>query len=146
MAEVSVVKLPSDECQWTLPMIRQKLVQVMALCQFWPRFMLPYGITRPQWINSEMQSHDKMLNISQNNLNRQPYQNLKDVYFEFSSISISEIHLGSIIWALNLPISLTNQIFIWNLIPNKKPSVVCMAGLLWWDSTNNQWIPCTKGQ
>ena len=36
------------------------LVQVMAWCrqatshylsQCWPRFMLPYGITRPQWVN-----------------------------------------------------------------------------------------------
>ena len=40
--------------------VKSTLVQVMVWCrqatshymgQYWPRFMLPYGITRPQWVN-----------------------------------------------------------------------------------------------
>ena len=58
--KLSIVKLPSDECQWTLLMMSQHLVQVMAWChqapshylsQCWPRSMSPYGITRPQCVN-----------------------------------------------------------------------------------------------
>ena len=42
---------------------KSTLVQVMAWCrqatshylsQFWPRSMSPYGVTRPQWVNSYM--------------------------------------------------------------------------------------------
>ena len=50
MAGVSLVKLPLD---------KSTLVQVMAWCrqatshylsQCWPRSVLPYGVTRPQWV------------------------------------------------------------------------------------------------
>ena len=60
MSEVSLVKLTTNECQWTLLVISGTLVQVLAWCrqatshylsQCWPRSMLPYGITRPQWVN-----------------------------------------------------------------------------------------------
>ena len=53
-------KIAPDGCHWTLLMM-STLVQVMAwsrqatshyLTQCWPRFMLPYGVTRPQWVNS----------------------------------------------------------------------------------------------
>ena len=54
---------------WNCPQINAKglyddksaLVQVMACCnqatshylsQCWPRFMMPYGVTRPQWANT----------------------------------------------------------------------------------------------
>ena len=67
MAQVSPVKLPSDECHWAL-MIKPTLVQVMAWCrqatshylsQCWPRSMLPYGIIRPQWVNSSVPGRSK---------------------------------------------------------------------------------------
>ena len=46
MAEVSLVKLPSDECHWTLLMVKSTLAQVMVWChqatshylsQCWPK-------------------------------------------------------------------------------------------------------------
>ena len=57
--EVSLVKLPKDECH----LIHEKsaLFQVMAWChqatshylsKCWPRSLSPYGVTRPQWVNS----------------------------------------------------------------------------------------------
>ena len=62
MAEISVVKLPSDSWMF-LDRTDDKstLVQVMACChqatsnylsQCWPRSMSPYGVTRPQWVNT----------------------------------------------------------------------------------------------
>ena len=62
---LSLVKLPSDGCHWTLLMIKSTLVQVMALCikatshylnQCWPRYSLPYDVTGPHWVNSLWQS------------------------------------------------------------------------------------------
>ena len=47
---------------------KSTLVEVMAWCrqatshylnQCWPRSMLPYGVTRPQWVNYHMQSGHK---------------------------------------------------------------------------------------
>ena len=44
-------------------MIRSTLVQVMTWCrqatshylsQCWPRSLLPYGVTRPQWVNTDL--------------------------------------------------------------------------------------------
>ena len=63
VAEVSLIKVPSDECHWTLYYSDDKstLVQVMAWCrqttshylgQCWPRSMSPNGVTRPQWVNN----------------------------------------------------------------------------------------------
>ena len=73
MAEVFLVKLPSEECLWVLSLVncpkkialdliddKSTLVQVMAWCyqatshyqsQCWPISMSPSGITRPQWVN-----------------------------------------------------------------------------------------------
>ena len=60
VAEVSLMKLPSDECHQTLQMISQhssSLVHVMAWCrqatshylnQCWHRSVSPYGVIRPQ--------------------------------------------------------------------------------------------------
>ena len=59
MAEVSCITLPSDECHRTLLMM-STLGQVMAWChqarshnlgQCWSRSILPYVITRQQWVN-----------------------------------------------------------------------------------------------
>ena len=58
MAKVSVIKWPSWECH--LSDDQSTLVQVKAWCrqashylsQCWPRFMSPYGVTRPQWVNT----------------------------------------------------------------------------------------------
>ena len=59
VAEVSLMRLPSDECHKTLLM--SKLIQVMTWCrqatshylgQCWPRSMSPKGVTRPQWVYS----------------------------------------------------------------------------------------------
>ena len=45
---------------------KSTLVQVMAwchqavshyLCQCWPRFVVPYGVTRPQWVNGLVSKH-----------------------------------------------------------------------------------------
>ena len=64
MAQVSLVKLHSDECHWTLLKNKSTMVQVMAWCrqatshflrQCWPRFMSPYGVTKPQWVNVTLQ-------------------------------------------------------------------------------------------
>ena len=61
MAEVYLVKLLSDWMPLDLTDDKSTLVQVMAWCrqatshylsQFWPRFMSPYGVTRPQWVNN----------------------------------------------------------------------------------------------
>ena len=62
VTEVSSVKLPSPECHRTLlTNDKSTLVQVMAWCcqatshylsQCWPSFLLPYGITRPQWVKT----------------------------------------------------------------------------------------------
>ena len=62
---VQVMNFFSDEIHWILLIISQHykstFVQVMAWClmapshylnQCWPRSMWPYGITRPQWVNS----------------------------------------------------------------------------------------------
>ena len=58
---VFAVKLLSGECCRTSLMWKSALVQVMAWCrqatshylgQCWFRSVLPYDITRPQWINS----------------------------------------------------------------------------------------------
>ena len=58
MAVVSLVKLPSDECHWTLQMMSQH-VQVMAWCrqatshylrQCWLISMSPHGVTTSQWV------------------------------------------------------------------------------------------------
>ena len=60
MTDVSLVKLPSDECNLILLLISQHWFRIiMALCrkatsqhlsQCWPRPMSPYGVTRPQWV------------------------------------------------------------------------------------------------
>ena len=57
--DVSLVKLPSDDCQWTLLMTSQYWISYgndlvpsgtsHYLSQSWPRSMSPYGATRPQW-------------------------------------------------------------------------------------------------
>ena len=39
MAEVSLVKLPSYECHWTI---------------LWPSSQSPYGVNRPQWVKTEI--------------------------------------------------------------------------------------------
>ena len=62
MFEAFLAELPWYECHW-LGFIddQSTLVQVMAWCrqatshylsQCWPRFLSPYGVTRPQWVNS----------------------------------------------------------------------------------------------
>ena len=57
VAEASFVKLPSDECHWTL--LKSTLVQVMAWCrqatshylsQCWLSSLSLYGIAGPQWV------------------------------------------------------------------------------------------------
>ena len=88
MDGVFLVKLFSVKCHWTLLMISQ--YWLMTSChqatshyrsQCWPIFMSPYGIPRPQWVNSvsrllqnwdivprKMLTHwgrDKMANILQ---------------------------------------------------------------------------------
>ena len=59
MAEVSLVKLHSRWMPLDFTDDKSTLVQVMAWCrqatshylsQCWPRFMSPYGVTRPQWV------------------------------------------------------------------------------------------------
>ena len=63
MAEVSLAKLPSFECYWTLLM--SVLVQVMAwwhqatshfLGQCWPRSLSPYDATSPQCVSIKWKS------------------------------------------------------------------------------------------
>ena len=44
MVEVSHVKLPSGHCHLTAPSHYQS--------KCWPSFMSPYGVTRPQWVNT----------------------------------------------------------------------------------------------
>ena len=65
MAEVSLVKLPSNECKGDLSDDESTLVQVMALCrqaishdlnQSLPKSMSPYDVTRPQFIKFTAQS------------------------------------------------------------------------------------------
>ena len=57
MAEVSLVKLPSDEGQWTLLMIIQHWFRWCLtapshyLSQCWPRSVSPYDVTGPHWVN-----------------------------------------------------------------------------------------------
>ena len=50
---------------------KSTLFRVMTWCrqatshylrQFWPRFMSPYGVTRPQWVKQMVSSHPKHLN------------------------------------------------------------------------------------
>ena len=57
MAEVSLVNCSQTDATW--PDDRSTLVNVMAWCrqaishylnQCWPRFMSPYGVTKPQWV------------------------------------------------------------------------------------------------
>ena len=59
MVEASLVKLPRYECHSHDD--QSSLVEVMARCrqatshyliQCWPRSLLPYGLTRPQWVNT----------------------------------------------------------------------------------------------
>ena len=61
-AQVCLMKLLSNECDWTLLYDDDKptLVWIMAWChqttrhylsQYWPRSMSQYGIARPQWVN-----------------------------------------------------------------------------------------------
>ena len=53
MAEVSLVKLPSYECHWTISMVSQYWFLTAPshyLSQCWPRSMSPNGITRQQWV------------------------------------------------------------------------------------------------
>ena len=56
-----LVKLPWYECHLDFTDDQSTLVQVMAWCrqatshylsQCWPRSLSPYGVTRPQWVNS----------------------------------------------------------------------------------------------
>ena len=58
--------ISSDEC----PSVdKSTLVQVMAWCyqatghylsQCWPRYMSPYGVTRPQWVKSQDSSENRL--------------------------------------------------------------------------------------
>ena len=53
MADAFLVKLPSDKSHWTLVMISQHwCCQATShyLSQFWHTPVLPYGVTRPQWV------------------------------------------------------------------------------------------------
>ena len=55
MAEVSLVKLSSDECHWASLMISQHWFRCLTapshyLSQCWLRPLPPYGVTRPQWL------------------------------------------------------------------------------------------------
>ena len=61
VAEVSPMKLCSDVMPQDLTDDKSTLVQAMAWChqatshylsQCWPRSLSPYGVTRPQWVNS----------------------------------------------------------------------------------------------
>ena len=56
MAEVSLTKLPSDKCHYTLLMISQHWFSLTApshyLSQCWSRSLSPNGVTRPQWVNN----------------------------------------------------------------------------------------------
>ena len=54
------MKLLSGECHNTSLILKSTLVQVMVWCrqatnhylsQCWPRFLSPYDVTRPQWVN-----------------------------------------------------------------------------------------------
>ena len=48
MAEISLLKLPSDKCHWTLQKRSQHWFRFRDyLSQCWPRSLLSYGITRP---------------------------------------------------------------------------------------------------
>ena len=62
-AEVSFVNLPSEECHSTLLMISQHWFRWMAWCrqatshylsQCRPKYLSPYGISRPQWVNDRV--------------------------------------------------------------------------------------------
>ena len=67
MAEVSLVKMPSDESHWISLIISQHwCLQATShyLSQCWPRFMSPYGTTRPQWVNSSRPIFIFFLNTS----------------------------------------------------------------------------------
>ena len=55
------VKLLSGECHRTWLIKKPTFVQLMTSCnqatshyliQYWPKSMLPYSVTRPQWLNS----------------------------------------------------------------------------------------------
>ena len=50
------MKLPSYECRWTLLAINQHWFKPLIAHyhggQCWTRSMSPYGVTRPQWVNS----------------------------------------------------------------------------------------------
>ena len=61
VAEASPMKLCSDVMPQDLTDDKSTLVQVMAWCrqatnhylsQCWPTSLSPYGVTRPQWVNS----------------------------------------------------------------------------------------------
>ena len=60
---MSTCKIALRSLPQNLPNEKSTLVQVMAWCrqatshylsQCWPRSLLPYGITRPQWVNTQM--------------------------------------------------------------------------------------------
>ena len=60
------MKLLSGECHNTSLIISQTLVQVMAWCrqatshylsQCWPKSLLPYEVTRPQWVKQSCGSN-----------------------------------------------------------------------------------------
>ena len=55
LAGASLVKLPSDECYWTLMMVSQHWFMWWLgshyLSHNWPRSMSSYGVTRPQWVS-----------------------------------------------------------------------------------------------
>ena len=56
MAEISQVKLPSDECHWTLLMVSKSTWRRYAtshhLGQYWPILKSLYGVTGPLSVNS----------------------------------------------------------------------------------------------
>ena len=52
MAEVSLVKLSSNECHWTLLRVGQHWFGLQYLNQCLLRSKSPYGVTMPRWVNT----------------------------------------------------------------------------------------------
>ena len=51
MAELSIVKFPSGDCHWNSLMTSCHQATSHYLSQCWLISVLPYGVSRPQWVN-----------------------------------------------------------------------------------------------
>ena len=166
MAEVSLVKLSSHECHRTLPMRSRTLVQVMAWCrqatshylsQCWPRSLSPYGVTRPQWVNSSPPGQNSR--HFTDNIFR--YISVNENFCILVEISLKFVPKGpinnkttlvSLQWRHNEHDGISNHHHLhcllncWFRCRSKKALKALHHWPLWGEFTGDQWIPRTKGQ